>query len=580
MTPFRGLTESANLLPEDVGAMLPLIAFAWPLLVGALVALPSLRDRALRLLPLAPLPALFLALTPSTGQVTTVPSLLLGLQLEVDATGRLLLGMTAALWLAAGIYAAAYMRGTGKPAIFSGFWCLTLAGNLGVFLAADAVTFYVAFAAVSLASYFMVVHNGSREALRASRIYIVLAILGEAMLLIGFVVIMAGADSIAIVEMRQALADERLTPTLHYVALGLLIGGFGIKAGLMPLHVWLPLAHPAAPTPASAVLSGAIVKAGLIGLIRFLPENDAITGTVLIGLGLAGAYLAVFLGLGQARIKAVLAYSTVSQMGLIIATLGAGLSANRSEAVQSATYYALHHGFAKGALFLSVGVIALARGRSRALLLVFVALIAASIAGLPGTGGALAKAAIKSSFEGLLATLITCSSIGTTLILARYLFLASRSENRSDRASIRAGVLLPLLFCGAAALLLPWLLWNGYDPRPLAYLMKAESIWSGLWPVLVGAAVAVGAGRLVRTRWPGYPRVPEGDLVIPFERLTERAVLAVRRKHRIGPKSPGAWHARRLRSVADSLESLLIRWPVAGAIMLFLLLMIAFGAGF
>ena len=114
--------------------------------------------------------------------------MLLGVVLKTDTLGLTLLGMTAAIWLAAGLYALAYMKAPRKPAVFTGFWCLTLTGNLGVFLAADAVTFYVSFAAVSLASYFLVVHDGTAKALRAARIYIALAIFGEAMLLTGFVI--------------------------------------------------------------------------------------------------------------------------------------------------------------------------------------------------------------------------------------------------------------------------------------------------------------------------------------------------------------------------------------------------------
>jgi len=573
-SPAMGLAEAAGLLPLWQGPLLPLIALAWPLLIGCLISLPVLRKRAIKLLPLAPLPALALVIAPPA-EATLVPTLLLGLSLEIDQVGRVLLAMCAALWLAAAVYAAAYMRRPRKPAIFSGFWCLTLAGNIGVFLAADAVTFYVAFAAVSLASYFLIVQEGTREALRASRIYIVLAIVGEAMLLIGVVLVLADADSTAIVDVRAALGDGRMEPVLRHLALGLLIGGFGIKAGLVPLHVWLPLAHPAAPTPASAVLSGAIVKAGLIGLIRFLPEGDAITGAVLVGLGLTGAYLAVGLGLGQRRIKAVLAYSTVSQMGLIIAALGAGLAAGRSDAIESVTLYALHHGFAKGALFLSVGLLPLTQSRTRWLLLAFAAAVSLSISGLPGTGGALAKAAIKPAFSDTLAILVTSSGIATTAILARYLFLAYRVDGGAEKTEGSANMWLSMLACGLAALVLPWLLWAMHDPRPIAYVLKGESIWTGLWPVLVGSALALIIGRVLLRHSPGYPRVPEGDLVNPIERLAENVIEAVRQRPGIGPSTPGAWYARRLMAWAQSLENLLVRVPVAGVVMLGVLLLIA-----
>jgi formate hydrogenlyase subunit 3/multisubunit Na+/H+ antiporter MnhD subunit len=569
--------DSGGLLPLWQGPLLPLIALAWPLLIGALAALPPLRARAVRLLPLAPLPALILALLASEATVTTVPDLLLGVQLMTDANGTALLGMTAALWLAAGVYAAAYMNAPRKPAIFSGFWCLTLSGNLGVFLAADAVTFYVAFAAVSLAAYFLVVHEGTQGALRASRVYIAMAIVGEALLLIGFVLIMAEAESTAIADMRRALGGD-IAPSLRTTAIGLLIAGFGIKAGLVPLHVWLPLAHPAAPTPASAVLSGAIVKAGLIGLMRFLPETDALIGHLLLALGLAGAFLAALPGVTQTRIKAVLAYSTISQMGLLIAAIGAGLAAGGARALQSVTFYAVHHGFAKGALFLLVGLLPLARGRMRWLVLAFAGVLAASIAGLPGTGGALAKAALKPVFDDSLKWLASATGVATSLILLRFVLLAKRVPAGTGVARIPLGMSLPVLATGLTALVLPWLLRTGFDGRVLADLFAASALWSGTWPVLVGVVSGAIVGPIVARRWPGHPRLPEGDLVVVIERLAKSAVAAAGRLAAIEPKRAPRINASPAVRAAAVLETVLQRWPITAAVMIGLLLLVSIRA--
>jgi formate hydrogenlyase subunit 3/multisubunit Na+/H+ antiporter MnhD subunit len=146
----------------------------------------------------------------------------------------------------------------------------------------------------------------------------VIAIAGEVFLLLGLLLGAAAAGGVDIAAIRAALGTSGTGP----VAIALLVAGFGIKAGLVPLHVWLPLAHPAAPVPASAVLSGAIVKAGLFGLILFLP--DGAYGALLMGLGLTGAFGAALWGLTQPNPKAVLAYSTVSQMGLMVMFVGAG----------------------------------------------------------------------------------------------------------------------------------------------------------------------------------------------------------------------------------------------------------------
>ena len=556
------------------GPVWPMLVLIWPLLIGALAGLPGLRERPLRLLPAAPLPALLLALARPVDATTQAPDVLLGVVLETDGTGILLLGMTAAIWLAAGIYALAYMKEPRKPAVFTGFWCLTLTGNLGVFLAADAVTFYVSFAAVSLAAYFLVVHDGTAKALRAARIYIVLAIFGEAMLLIGFVIAIAGAGSFAIADLRATLGGgETLHPFAQGTALTLIIIGFGLKAGLMPLHLWLPLAHPAAPTPASAVLSGAIVKAGIIGLIRFLPEGAVETGQILMLLGFASAYIAVLIGLTQHNLKAVLAYSTVSQMGLVIAVIGAGIAASDPQTLAAAGYYAMHHGFAKAALFLSVGLLALTRGGARMALLAGTAVIAASVAGLPGTGGALAKAAVKPVFDGAGLWLVTASGIGTSLILLRYLILGARTKADAARPPLLMSA--PVIVMGLCALILPWLAWSAFDPHPLGYLAGAGAIIDGLWPILVALVIAgIALSPPLAGRIPS-PAIPEGDIAVPLERGAIRVIRAVTEME---PPVPQAHEWRRVLRViapAEALERVLLPWRVSGMVVLVLIVAVA-----
>ncbi|MFN4130767.1 MAG: proton-conducting transporter membrane subunit, partial [Paracoccaceae bacterium] len=240
------------------------------------------------------------------------------LQTEMAHVGKVL-GMTALVWTIAGWQAALTMERGTRAGLFAAFWCLTLAGNLGVFLAADVISFYLAFGAVSLAAWVLVVHDRTPAALAAGRLYIRLAVLGEAALLLGLLIGAGGADDLRIASVSAALQDGPLGP----LGIGLLIVGLGIKAGMVPLHIWLPVAHPAAPVPGSAVLSGAIVKAGLIGMILFVPSG-ADWGVLLIVLGLAGAFGAALWGLTQTNPKAILAYSTISQMGLLLALVGAG----------------------------------------------------------------------------------------------------------------------------------------------------------------------------------------------------------------------------------------------------------------
>ncbi|HSP25424.1 MAG TPA: complex I subunit 5 family protein, partial [Saliniramus sp.] len=508
---------------------------------------------AIKLLPLAPLPGLACAFLSPRETVTEIPDLLLGVRLGLDGPSALLLGMASFLWLMAGVYAIAYMRDTQKRAVFAGFWCLTLSGNLGVFLALDVATFYVSFAAVSLASYILVVHEGTERALRAGRVYIVLAVVGEAFLLLAFMIGAGAAESLLITDIRLALTDA----PLRDVAIAALVIGFGIKAGLMPLHVWLPLAHPAAPTPASAVLSGAIVKAGIFGLMQFLPHGEALAvwGYVLVAMGLASAYAGVLLGLTQNNAKAVLAYSTISQMGLVIAVIGAGMAAEDPlPALLAASLYAAHHGLAKGALFLSVGVVGATGRAALAPVLAVIILVALSVAGFPLTGGALAKGEIKGPLDiGVAATLLTLSATGTALLLIRYIVLARRQIADDPHARAEPLLAIPFIACAIAALVLPWLIFPEYSGHARSYVLTLATLWGAAWPVALAGLIAYAAIRF-RLR---PPYVPEGDLAVPLERGATAAVAGSRRGAQQLREVARMDHARLWRglAVADRVEA-------------------------
>lgn len=563
------------------GPFLPLAALIWPLLLGGLVALPVLRARALAVLPLAPLPALWLALSGMPVEVTRADDLLFGVVLGLEARGAAMPGMIAGLWLAAGIHAQGYMRAPRDAAVFAGFWCLTLAGNLGVVLARDLVTFYVAFAAVSLAAYFLVVHEHTDRALRAGRVYIVLAVLGEAALLVAFTIGAAAADSLLIADMRAALPEA----PLGALAIGLLVAGFGLKAGLIPLHVWLPLAHPAAPTPASAVLSGAIVKAGIVGLVLFVPPQIPVLATGLIWAGLASAFLGAALGLTQSGAKAVLAYSTISQMGVVIAVIGAGLAG--AGQIEAALHYAVHHGLAKGALFLGVAVIGATGRRNLTPVLIVTGLVALSVAGAPLTGGALVKAAAKPGFGAAGALALTLSAVMTTLILLRFMLLVAPAHAESAQMRADWRMLVPWLAVSAAALALPWINWSGWSgPLPTDYVLRPAQLWEAAWPVLLALALAAVA---VRRRW-RVPAVPEGDIVVPMEAAVQRAISTLKRLPQIAPASsaerpvpdilpPPRTLLQRLAAWFEHAEAVLTRGRVVGIALLAVALLVALLAG-
>ena len=230
---------------------------------------------------------------------------------------------------------------------------------------------------------------------RAGGVYMAFTLLGEAVLLIAFVMLAAGEPSGSL-DIRAVVAALPASPWRD-AALALLIVGFGMKIALAPLNGWMPLAYTAAPIPAAAVLSGAAVKAGVIGLIRFLPLSAAFPGwgEALAWAGFISAFYGVAIGLTQQDPKTILAYSSISQMGVIAAVIGLGLAGADQGAASDAAFYAANHVLVKAALFLTVGVVPHAQRPRRSLALIVAAALALSLGGLPLTGGALAKLAVK-----------------------------------------------------------------------------------------------------------------------------------------------------------------------------------------
>ncbi len=493
------MTSESLLLPAAV---------AWPMLLALASLTPGFRSCLRAALPLAPLPALAAAFLAPREVLVNAPELLLGGGgLMLTDAGAVFLGAAAGLWFCAAIYAVRYMRDDAHPVSFALFWNLVLAGNLGVFMAADLASFYVFFALLSLMAYPLVIHDRKPASLRAGTVYIVLAVIGETALLVGFMLAAHVADgAIMIEEVRAALTASPTQPA----TLWFLIVGFGIKAGLMPLHVWLPVAHPAAPTPASAVLSGAIVKAGIFGLLMFLPLGATfeMVGSVLAFLGFAGLFAAALLGLAQTNAKTVLAYSTVSQMGLIVGVIGVAQAAGTPAAsvLAAVALYALHHGLAKGALFLGVGLAQHTTGAWRWLVVMVLAAVALSVAGLPLTAGAMVKEVIKEPAGALGASLIGVSSLTSGLILARYLFVLPASATQTRPPLM---LLAPTVALAVAALCAPWMVltWSAatIDYEPSDLLSQVVDAWPlGFALILAGIVV------LLRLK---CPTLPEGDLL-------------------------------------------------------------------
>ncbi|MBK3746678.1 complex I subunit 5 family protein [Stutzerimonas balearica] len=493
-----------------------------PLLAAAL--LPWLRERLLPLLPLTCLPGLLAALQPAPA--LELPWLWEGVRWGGDdLLTRAWLGFSAVLWAAAAWSAVGSLAADAKRLRFWLFWQLALAGNLLLIVATDALSFYLGFSAMSLAAYGLIAHHAGPRPRRAARLYLQLALCGEMLLLAGLLLRSHATGQAFDFASWQAQPIDSLS-------LGLLLVGLGLKAGFWPLHVWLPLAHPEAPAPASAVLSGAMLKAGVLGLWRCLPAADptlAAWSTPMLLAGLFGAFYAAALGLCASKPKAVLAWSSVSQMGwlLMILALAWGAGAPSAALLTLLVLFGVHHGLAKGALFLAAGLAHDSRLTRGSWLVLW--LPALAIMGAPLTSGAAVKYLLKDAWHAsplaAWGVLLALASVATALLLLRALWLLRSEQRAMRRPAPRPSQWLPWALLSLAPVVLPWV-WSPLR-EPLLAGLYPGGVWAALWPLLAAlglAALALQRGWRVPRRLRQLPN-PAQVASLRLTRLLRRPPL-------------------------------------------------------
>jgi formate hydrogenlyase subunit 3/multisubunit Na+/H+ antiporter MnhD subunit len=527
---------------SDFLSILLVASLAAPLALLGACFVKRWRQRALALQWLAPIPGLATGLAGVNRAPLTHELSLLGFTLRLDPPAALLLASAALLWI---VVSAALWRDHEPDHRFGVCWLLTMIGNIGVFIAGDLVSFYLFYALASIPAYGLFAFCDDGERKRAGAIYMAFTILGEALLLLAFAMLLAGEPhgSARIVDAMDSL---RASPWRD-AALGLIIAGFGMKIGMIPFNGWMPLTYDAAPIPAAALLSGAGVKAGVIGLIRFLPLAVPLAswGGALAAIGFLSAFYGVALGLTQRNPKVILAYSSISQMGVITAALGMALVSGQADASGNVAFYAVNHLLVKATLFLVIGALA-ARGLTSSYAsLVLVAVLALSLAGLPLTGGALAKLALKAQFAGgSAAMLATLSSIGTALLMTHFLICLTAplpgAAQECPASLIRFWHVLAL-----GAVLLPRAFYPAGDASDA---FAFDQLIDGLWPIALGVGLALVLQPIDRF----LPRVPVGDSIVLEED-------AFRRFLSTGPSF-------------ETLDARLRQWPAAGVSLLLIVL--------
>jgi formate hydrogenlyase subunit 3/multisubunit Na+/H+ antiporter MnhD subunit len=357
------------------------LVLAWLLIGTAGLAAPRTLAWAGRtLFPLGALVGLALAAMAAVALFARPETrvLLLGLpdlpmHVRLDALSAFFLFLIGLTSCGVSVFAAGYFRaGAGTaPGLLCLQYHIFLASMAMVVLADDAYLFMVAWETMAHTSYFLVTTQHSvPEIQRAGFLYILLAHVGAIGLLLCFGVLQGGSWQFTFDAMRAA----HLSPVWATVAFGLALFGFGAKAGLVPLHVWLPEAHPAAPSPVSALMSGVMLKTAVYGFIRvsfdLLPQTQWGWGaTLLIIGGFTGLFGAVFAAV-QTDMKRLLAYSSIENIGLIFSGLGLALlyrgmhmDGLAAVALMAALYHCLNHAQFKSLLFLATGSVLHATGQ-------------------------------------------------------------------------------------------------------------------------------------------------------------------------------------------------------------------------
>jgi multicomponent Na+:H+ antiporter subunit D len=407
----------------------------------------------------------------------------LGINLVLDGLSSLMLLTVAVVSFAAMIFSIKYMQQyTAKPKYLSLF-LLMVAGMNGVVLSGDIFNLFVFLEIASIASYALVGFGCQHEELEASFKYMVLGSVASMFVLFGVALLYGNTGSLNMAYISKAIQNSESNIGLTF-ALGMFIAGFGLKAALVPFHAWLPDAHPSAPAPISAMLSGVLIKTlGIYALVRVVFNVFGVTvpvSWVLIALGVMSMVIGVFLAVGQWDFKRLLAYHSISQMGYVILGIGIGalIIARNGEitwaslAILGGLFHLINHAVFKSLLFLTSGSVEMSTGTRQLKELGGLAekmpltrasctIASAAIAGVPPFNGFWSKliiviAAVQAQLYWLAAVTILVSLV--TLIsflkVQRYIFLGDVPQGLADVKEEKGSMQLAMGFLACLCLLM------------------------------------------------------------------------------------------------------------------------------
>jgi hydrogenase-4 component B len=343
----------------------------------------------------------------------------MGLLFRVDYLSFIFAFLVSFCWMVVLFYATAYMKIEERPLQYFSVSLLTLGSCLGVVLTGDLISLFLFFELMTFSSYVLVIGRMNREAMSAGLFTLYMGVAGGLVLLFGIFLLYSAVGTVELKPLMDLLAKSEISPALIFTCFFI---GFGIKAGVVPLHLWMPRAYAASPSVVNALSSGAMIKAGIYGIIRILMlvltpvslESGELfsfaisTGYVVMWVGLLTMVAGAVMALMQGNILRLLAYSSISQMGYIITGIGAGaylFGAEEAMGFSGAVLHSFNHTLYKTAFFLIVGIIVYKTGeleikklgglaRRMPLLTAFFILCVLAIAGIPGFNGYISKTLI------------------------------------------------------------------------------------------------------------------------------------------------------------------------------------------
>lgn len=418
--------------------------------------------------------------------------------LRMDGIGLLLAAVVVGLGLLVTLFSGPYMAHEEHQEKFYALLTAMIGMMIGLGCAADLFNLWVWFEGMAISSYTLVPFNKyERSSLEAGVKYLVQSAIGSGFVLIGIALVYANTGSLAFADIHAAA----LPGPILLAAGALFVIGFGVKCALVPLHTWLPDAHSQAPSGISAMLSGVVIEAGLVALLRSLGALSGVSvswGPILLGFGALNMLLGNLMALRQVQVKRILAYSSLSHMGYMLLGIGVAVTFGQVNAAAGSFFHVITHGLMKGLAFLAAGTLLyclhIARGNHSPLLVedlngasrryplaafgLSVAVL--GLGGLPPLAGFMSKWQIfVGGFEtqnGWVIALVVFAALNSVLSLAYYAPLVNRMYRWKESAIVAEGKPVPQMMGTALVVLILGVVIFGIWPSLAGWLTEPAAL--------------------------------------------------------------------------------------------------------